>query len=287
MILMTGATGKTANQAAKNLAANNIPVRALVRDADKAADLKACGVELVIGDASDVKAVETAMAGVQKLMILLPNGEQQQAMEKQLVDIAMKSGVAHIVKLSSMEAEPGISAAVPKLHWESEEYIRQSDAKWTFIKPNFFMQNLLLNARTISTEGCFSLPVDQGKTAMMDCRDTADLMSEILSSDGHENKSYVVSGPQLLTFHEVAQRMSRIIGRQIEFIDIPVETYRATLAPFLTNTWHLDAVCELMSGIATDDKVHTTNTFEKIMGRAPRSLDHFIKDHLAIFKGDV
>ena len=103
MILITGATGRTGNQAAKELAQRGLPVRALVRNADKAASLAAAGVELAIGDAADAAAVRAALKGVRKIAIILPNGEPQLMLEKQLADLAAEAGVEHIVKVSSME----------------------------------------------------------------------------------------------------------------------------------------------------------------------------------------
>ena len=131
MILITGATGRTGGAAAKELARRGIPVRALVRNEAKAAPLAAAGVELVIGDANEPTALQTALRGVSKVAVIFPNGEQQLALEKRVVDVAVESGVQHILKISSMESLPDARNATHRVHWDAEEYIRASGKPWT------------------------------------------------------------------------------------------------------------------------------------------------------------
>ena len=104
MILLTGATGKTGGETAKALAAKGVKARALVRNAEKAAGLKAAGIEIAVGDVADAASVRKALADVERLLVLLPNSQRQLELEKQLVDLAKTAGVRHIVKMSSMEA---------------------------------------------------------------------------------------------------------------------------------------------------------------------------------------
>ena len=87
MILLTGVTGKIGGETAKQLITKGAKLRALVRDAAKAADLQAAGVELVVGDIADADTVRKALKGAGKAFLLLPNGEQQEANEKQFTDL--------------------------------------------------------------------------------------------------------------------------------------------------------------------------------------------------------
>jgi len=77
MILLTGATGKTGGETAKALAAKGLKVRALVRNAEKAAGLKAAGIEIAVGDVADAASVRQALADVERLLVLLPNSQRQ------------------------------------------------------------------------------------------------------------------------------------------------------------------------------------------------------------------
>jgi len=283
MILLTGATGKTGGETAKALIARGAKLRALVRDPAKAAALKAAGVDLATGDVSDVAAVKKALAGCEKLLVILPNSQGQLQLETQLVDLAKQAGVKHVVKMSSMEAMASATTPIPMMHWASEEHIRASGVAWTMVKPNFFMQNLLNSARTINAQNMFSMPMGNGRTAMSDCRDIGAVTAEVLVGKGHEGKSYEVTGPELLTFGEAAERFSEVLGRKISYVAADPAVYRQILGKVLSNEWHVNAVSELFRQIAEGGLEHTTNTFRQLMGRDPISLKQFVADHRAAF----
>jgi uncharacterized protein YbjT (DUF2867 family) len=284
MILLTGATGKCGSAAAAALAGKGVPLRALVRDAGKAAGLKAAGVELVIGDVADPDTVRAALVGVEKALLILPNSEQQLVLEKQFTDLAKAAAVRHLVKLSSMEAVPSATAPIPRVHWESEQYIRACGLNWTMVKPNFFMQNLLANAVTIKSMHKFFMPMADGTTAMSDTRDIGAVIAEVLTGKGHEGQNYEITGPELLTFHDVADRFSEVLGVKIEYVNQPPEAFREQLGKFLSSKWHLDAVCQLFAEIAEGRLNYVTDTFRALMGREPISLRQFITDHKAAFQ---
>ncbi|HHQ14945.1 MAG TPA: SDR family oxidoreductase [Chromatiales bacterium] len=286
MILLTGATGKSGGPAARELLKKGVAVRVLVRDASRAAALKEAGAELVVGDVADPEAVRNALNGCQKALLLLPNSEQQLELEKQFTDLAKSAGVQHLVKLSSMEAGAEATAPIPKLHWASEEHIRASGLAWTMIRPNFFMQNLLSNAPTIKSMRKFFLPMGKARTAMIDARDIGAVIAEALSGSGHEGQSYDITGPELLDFHEVAERFSEVLGTRIEYVDQPPEAYREMLSKFLTSEWHLNAVCELFEQIAAGGLERITDTFRQVTGREPISLTTFIGDYRDAFQPD-
>jgi len=283
MILLTGATGKTGGETAKQLAEKGASLRALVRDEAKAADLKAAGVELMVGDITDADTVSRALDGAEKAFMLLPNGEHQLAQEKQFTDLAVAAGVKHLVKMSSMEAVAAAETPIPQAHWASEEYIRASGLDWTMIKPNFFMQNLLTSAGTIKGQRKFFLPMGNGTTGMADISDIGAVCAEVLSGEGHAGQSYEITGPEVLTFYDVADRFSEVLGEKVEYIAIPMDQFREKLSQIL-EPWHLNAVCELFREIAEIGLDHTTDTFKRLIGRDPISLKQFIENNVMLFK---
>ena len=283
MLLLTGVTGKTGGASAQALLKKGIKFRAIVRNAEKAAALKAAGVELVIGDVTDRAVLEKAMTGVDKALMTMPNGEKQLDLEKQFVDVAKARGVQHVVKMSSMEAVPTAKAPIPKIHYASEQYLQKSGLAWTMIKPNFFMQNFLGSGGTIKEQGKFFLPMAQGKTVMIDTRDIGACVAVVMTTPGHEGQAYQLTGPEELSFADAALRFTKVLGRKIEYVHVPMPAYRQTLARFLTNEWHLNAVCELFQEIADGQDLHLTGTVQKLTGKPPTSLEQFIRDHQAVF----
>lgn len=283
MILLTGVTGKTGGETARQLLQKGVRLRALVRDEAKAAELKAAGVELVVGDVSDADTVRRALQGADKAFLTLPNGRHQQQHEQQFTDLAVAAGVRHLVKMSSMEAVAHAETPIPRAHWAVEQYIRASGLEWTMIKPNFFMQNLLSSAGSIKAQGRFSLPMGNGTTGMADIRDIGAVCAEVLTGEGHAGQSYEITGPEILSFHQVAERFSQVLGSKVEYVPMPMEQFRERMVNIL-EPWHLNAVCELFREIAETGLDHVTGTFRQLTGREPRSVDQFIRDHAGLFR---
>lgn len=283
MIFLTGATGKIGGETAKQLIVKGASLRALVRDEARAADLKEAGVELIVGDIADPHVVKQGMDGAEKAFLLLPNGEQQEANEKQFTDLAEASGVKHLVKMSSMEAVADAQSPIPQAHWAVEEYIRASGLDWTMVKPNFFMQNLLASAGSIKEKRKFFLPMGNGTTGMADARDIGAVCAEVLTADGHTGQSYEITGPEVLSFFDVADRFTEVLGEKVEYVPLPMEQFREKMTGILV-PWHLNAVCQLFQEIADIGLDHTTDTFKQLIGRDPISVKQFIEDHVAAFK---
>ena len=284
MILITGATGKTGSATAKSLGEKGETFRALIRNEEKKEGLESLGGEVVIGSIENTEVVNQSMQGVKTVLVLLPNSESQLALEKQLVDSAKQAGVERIVKMSSIEATPDATSPIPKLHLESEEYIKQSGLAWTMIKPNFYMQNLLASAGTIKEQGKIFLPMGDGKTGMIDTTDVGKVLAKVLSEDGHESMNHEITGPEILSFYEVAEIFSQVLGKQVDYVDVPMDAYKETLGQFLTNQWHLDAVIDLFKGIAEGGIEDKTDTFSELMGETPKSLSQFLAENSFIFK---
>ena len=285
MILLTGATGKTGGAVANELINKGVPFRALVRDAEKAASLQVAGVELIVGDAGERDPVSRALAGVEKATLILPNSQEQKDMEVQFIDLAAEAGVKHLVKLSSFEARPEAVSPIPTLHYEVEQHLRDSGMGWTMIRPNFFMQNLLANGRTIKAEGKFYLPMGDGVTVMMDCRDIGAAIAEVLTGSGHEGQSYEISGPELLSFYDVADQFSEVLGKKIEYVDQDPTVYREMIAPFLTSEWHTNSIMILFSEVANGALLpRVTDTFQKLVGREPIAFKRFVRDYISVYE---
>ena len=283
MILITGATGKTGSAAVQELSNQNIPFRVLIRNEDKLNQITDMGGEVIIGAIENDAALNQSMEGVQKALVLLPNSEQQLFLEKKVVDAALEANVQHIVKMSSMEAVPEATSPIPKLHMQSENYIKNSGMNWTMIKPNFFMQNLLGSGKTIVEQNKFFLPMGEGKAGMIHTKDVGTVIAKVLSEDGHEGQNYEVTGPEILSFHDVAEIFSKVLGKKVDYINVPIDEYKKTLSQFLTNQWHLDSVIDLFKDIAEGGIEDKTDTFEDLIGKSPCSLEQFIQEYSFVF----
>ena len=171
MILLTGITGNNGGATATALLNKGVKFRALVRDLDKAADWAAKGVELVQGDLNDPASVRTALEGVDRAVLILPNSEEQERLELSFIETAKQAGVPWILKVSSPEAVRGTTSPIPLAHIAAEDAIMASGMNWTFVRPTFFMQNFNGSIASAKTTGKLSMPMGPGEVGITDCAD--------------------------------------------------------------------------------------------------------------------
>lgn len=283
MILLTGVTGKTGGEVARQLGLAGLPFRALVRNPAKAEALRLPGAEVVVGDIADGAVLDRALDGIERALLVMPNGEDQLLLEKRFTDHAARSGVAHLVNLSSLESVPASTNPITRMHVASEQHIRESGMAWTMIRPTFFTQAFLVSAAAIRDHGRISMPAGRGTIAPTDLRDVGAVIVKALTEPGHANQSYDLTGPELLTFADIAARFSALLGRTIQYVDQPLPEFRARLASINLAPWRIDAVCKELESIAAGVIDHTTDTIARLLGRPPISLDQFIRDHRAVF----
>ena len=282
MILLTGATGRVGSAAAKTLARANIPFRALVRDPDKAA-FDPDAAEIVQGDLNDPGVVEQALQGVSRALIVMGNHPDQAKLERQFASRAADAGVSHLVKVSSMEAAPDATATLPKNHYDTEQHIASLGVDWTFLRPNYYMQNMLMYAGSIARTNSFALPLGTAKTAMIDSRDVGEVAAVVLTGEGHAGQAYRLTGPAMMDFHEVAARMGTVLERPVSYVAQSPEVFREVLGQFIQSVWQLDAVCELFAEIAAGSLEEQHSTTADLLGRPAADLETFTRQFAGAF----
>ena len=284
MILLTGVTGRVGRATAGALLNANVGFRALVRDPNKLSQSDP-RMDVITGDLSDPQSVKQALAGVDRVLIVMGNHPDQATLERQFATLAAEAGVTHLVKVSSMEAGEDATAVLPRNHYETEQHILASGLDWTFLRPNFYMQNMLMYAEAIKQSGTFALPLGTALTAMIDTNDVGEVAAVVLSGEGHGGEVYELTGPDLMSFHEVAQRLGNAVGRNVRYHAQPPEEFRATLERFITSRWQLDAVCELFAEIAAGSLACRTDTVQKLLGRPAAKLESFTQRCAPSFGG--
>ena len=281
MILLTGITGNIGGATARALLDKGVQFRALVRDLAKAAPWAAQGVELVQGDLEDAAAVKRALAGVDRALLVMPNGEFQERTEGAFTRIAKDAGLSWIIKLSSPEAVRGTASPIPLAHIAAEDAIKASGMKWTLVRPSFYMQNFRGSVKSARATGKLSMPMGKGTIALTDNNDAGQFIAHVLTdanSVRHHGQCYDITGPDpVMNFNEVAQAIGETIGQTVVYDDCDPKAFQQAIRPFHRNQWHSDAVARLFADIANGRTPgHKTDTFQKIMGRPGRSLREFL-----------
>jgi uncharacterized protein YbjT (DUF2867 family) len=282
MILVTGITGNIGGATARALLTKGVRFRALVRDLTKAAPWAARGVELVQGDIEDLEAVKRALMGVDRALLVMPNGETQKRAEIAFTRAAKAAGLTWLIKLSSPEAVRGTTSPIPLAHIAAEDAIKASGMQWTLVRPSFYMQNFRGSLKTARATGKLSMPMGNGTVALTDNNDAGLFIAHILTDPNaaqHHGQCYDITGPDpVMNFHQVAEVIGNVIGQKVVYDNCDAKAFQEAIRPFHRNQWHSDAVAYLFAEIANGRTPgHKTDTFQKIMGRPGQSL----KDYLA------
>ncbi len=285
MILVTGATGKVGSELVRRLSEARASFRALVRSSGKAQAIRAAGGEAVVGDLSDAAVLETALAGAERLFVLTSSLPDQPSTEARLVDAAKEAGVWQVVKLSTSGADAVEPPLFLKLHRDSERHIEASGLSWTFLRPNFFMQNYLDFADAIRAHGVLASHAGAGRHADVDARDVGEVAARVLTETGHEGRAYELTGREAVSLEDVARRIAKIAGRAVRFADLSPEEGRHALVSAGESEWSADAWIELLAWFrrGPGNGTAVSHDVEKVLGRAPRSLDSFLRENVRAF----
>ena len=278
MILVTGATGTNGIEVLKQLANSGERARGLVRDPLKAQKILPPEVELARGDLDDRQSLLAAMEGVEKVFLLCPVSQKQTELEANVVDAARQAGVSHLVKFSVLHASAKSASQLLRWHAQTEQHIRASGIPFTFLRPNIFMQEILRQAGSIKSQGVFYQPFGPDvRLSFVDVRDNAAVAAKVLSESGHEGKVYELTGPAALTFGEVAEKLSAVAGRKVQYIQISVEQWKQAFAGTGAPQWLIDIVAELYSTFVPANSV-VSDGVQRVLGRPATPFDQFAAD---------
>jgi uncharacterized protein YbjT (DUF2867 family) len=286
MILVIGATGPTGSEATRQLLLRGEPVRALTRDRAKADAIPAlAGAEIVVGDSSRPESVERAFDGVDKVYLVPPTDLGWDEMQSGLVASARRAGVRHIVKLSAIGVGPGEPSMSLSFHWKGEQEIEASGIPYTHLRGNSFFQNTLFDAITISEQGTFYSCVGDAPFAKVDARDIGEVVATVLTEDGHDGKVYELTGPEPLTYDDLAERLSAGLGRTIRYVDLSADDYAAALERAGVPAWFAREAADIYGRgfYRAGGGGYTTDAVQSLLRRAPRRFDDFVRDYADAF----
>lgn len=215
-ILVTGALGNVGRAVAGELVAAGRTVRAAELDTSKVAEQFEGDVNAVRFDFIDPSSWEEAFAGVEILFLMRPPqlGNVRRDMVPAL-EAAKAAGVRHMVLLSLQGAER--NKVVP--HARLEQWLRESGLDWTFVRPSFFMENLsTTHAADIRARDSIIVPAGGGRTAFVAAEDVAAVAAAALLDPGaHVRRAWTPTGPEALTYDEVAEILTDVLQRPVRY----------------------------------------------------------------------
>jgi uncharacterized protein YbjT (DUF2867 family) len=279
MILVTTA-GKVGSAAAGFLAQQGQQVRVLVRDRTKVAALEQAGVEVAVGDLSDPSTIDAALRGVSAVVLVSP---AVPALELNVIDSSQRAGVGHIVKVTSKAALDS-PIARRRGQAEIERGLLASGLSWTLLRNNAYMQNFLMLAPAIAGTDSFGSSTGAGRVGLVDARDVGEVAATIAASPAaHASKTYWPTGPEGLTYAEVAGVLSRVLGRPITFRDLTFEQEKQGMLAAGLPEAVAEANARALALFAQGDSDWVTDDVPTLLGRPARSFEQFSTDYAAAF----
>ncbi|RBQ03301.1 SDR family oxidoreductase [Pedobacter miscanthi] len=284
-ILVIGATGSVGSALAKQLGDHNIPFRAMVRNLDLAKTLKQLnGAELVVGDFKDKQSIVSALKGIEKVFLVTNSSEEAEDLQCNFVYSARKNGVKHLVKLSQFAADVNSPVRFLRYHAVVEQKIRESGLQYTFLRPNLFMQGLLGFAEPIKYQQQFFATAGNAKISLVDIRDIAAVALKVLTTAGHENHIYNITGPEAITHQEIAKILSQVMGREIRYINVSDEEMQSALLKVGFPAWQAAGLIEDYAHYARGEAAVISNAVEEVTGKAPRKFIDFVQEYKSAFE---
>jgi uncharacterized protein YbjT (DUF2867 family) len=255
----------------------------LVRNPAKADSLRLPNVELVQGDLDNPASLDAALAGVERAFIVTAVDQRCVGWFRNFFEAAKRAGTPHVVKYSGMGA--GVAnSVIHRQHFETDEMLRKSGLGYTILQPNSFYQNMLWSAGTIKDHGAFYLPMGDAKQSLVDVRDIADVTVEVLTGKGHEGQTYEITGPEALSYHDVAAVLTRVLGKSVKYVSVPLAAAKESMLKAGMPAWNADAVTEIYSVFATGQYAYTTDVVQHVTGKPPMTFEQFARDHASAFR---
>ena len=281
LTLVTGATGTVGTETVKQLAAGGHRVRALVRDKTKAGKLDP-RAEIVFGDLADPSSLPPAFAGVDKVFVIT-NGMDLNVLEENAFETAREAGARHIVKLSGRGVDwPEMAdTTLAEWHGEAERRLRSLDLAWTILRPGFFASNVV--AFGVMQQGGFFLPVGEGKDAPIDPFDIAAVAVKVLTEPGHDGKIYELTGPEMLGFQEMIDKLAAFTGKKLIFVDAPAAATLDGLINAGVPPKQAEAIIRFF-GLVKAGRMKVEPTVAEVLGRPARRFDDWIASSAAALR---
>ena len=285
-ILVTGATGNLGHEVINVLLQKTNPANivALVRDPqnEKALSLKAKGVEIRKGDYNDFSSLVNAFKGIDKLYFISSNDlGDRSPQHKNVVNAAKETSIKHVVYTSfqrrnSTETSP--IALIALAHVKTEQWLKEAGLTYTILKHNMYLDMLpmFLGEQLLET-GVAYLPAGDGKVAFTLRTDMAELGAVVLTTAGHENKTYNVSNTTATSIGEIASIISNISGKQITYVSPSHEKYTKTLVDAGVPAEFVALFASLAEGFKEGEFDETSKEIETLIGREPISVAQFLQ----------
>ena len=283
MILVTGATGRVGYRLMEALADARADATAMVRVEAKAADLPGTA-RYVVATLDDPPNAQV-LREFDRIFLLSPEVEEQVELERAFINAAAKAGHRpHIVKLCADGfQDPGCDVRFMLAHRQIAYHLDSVGLPVTYLAAATYMDDLLGEAEEIQRTGEIRASAGSGRAGFIAASDVALAAAHVLTTDGHDGDTYVLTGPEALSYADVARRFSAVFGRRVDYADLPAARIRDLLLESGRTPWQADGDVERFDWIRQGGAATVTGTVREFTGADPRPLDEWLADSRETF----
>jgi uncharacterized protein YbjT (DUF2867 family) len=286
MILVTGASGNVGKMVLREVAKSGAKHRAMYRSAAEAAKAPS-GTETVIADFTKPETLNAALRAVDSVFLVCSPIPDLVQMESNMIDACLAAGVNHVVLNSAIGAGE-YDKSFPSWHRKVEDTLRGTRLSWTILRPNSFHQNVVaFFAPTIRAEGVFYSSMRDAKNSFVDIRDLAAVAAKSLAGGEHAGKTYELNGPEAISYTQLAEKISKAAGRDVRYVDIPMEAQKKAMLQRGTPEWLVTALLELQQYYLRGKGRDVDGLLEKVLRRAPIRIEQFLAENAREFRGEA
>lgn len=277
-VLVTGATGNIGSELIRLLAEDGQPVRALARSVDMLPVLP--GLERHAGDFADPESLRTAAEGIDTLVLITPSAPEAAEQASACIAAAVHADVRKIVRISAIKASADGPTENTCLHARTETEIREVGLAHVCLRPNFFMQNMLLAADGLKSNHAFSFANGDARMGLIDARDVALCARQCVLSDAWNGRALELTGPEAISFGDVADWLSTRLGNPIRYQPVSPEDAHDFALSGGWGAWMAALLRDYGAAYSAGWGDFVTSHVRDMTGRPPRSFEVFAEEVL-------
>jgi NAD(P)H dehydrogenase (quinone) len=272
-VAVTGVTGGLGGRVARRLADRGVAQRLVVRDPARAPELP--GAEVVRAAYGDGEAMRRALDGVDTLLLVSASEAVDRVrLHTGAVDAAVAAGVQRIVYTSFLACSPDATFTFARDHWHTEEHVRASGVRHTFLRDSLYLDVFPLFA---GGDGVIRGPAGDGRVAAVARDDIADVAVAVLLGDGHDGRTYDLTGPAAFTLHQAAEELSRASGRAVTYHAETLDEAYASRAGYGAPHWEVTGWVTTYAAIAAGELDLVSDAVATVAARPPMDLAEFLR----------
>jgi len=272
--VVTGATGGLGGRVAQLLSQRDVPLRLVVRDPSRAPDLP--GADVVVATYDDAAALRTAFAGASSVFLVSASEHPERVRQhRTAVDAAAAAGVDRVVYTSFLGAAEDATFTFARDHAATEEHLRASGTAWTFLRDAFYQDVL---PHFAGADGVLRGPAGDGGLSAVARDDVARAAAAVLTGGAqHDGRSYDLTGPEALSFDDVAAQLAEVSGRPVSYVRETVDEAYASRSGYGAPRFEVDGWVSTYTAVAAGELAAVSGDVERLVGRPPGTFREFLR----------